>query len=495
VPGLRFPSRAHAAGAAALAAAAVLWPLRAELAAVPLALFVAACLCAPYFPSWSFFLPIVLHGPRSRPEVALTFDDGPDPRTAGPLLALLEEHGAPAAFFVVGRRAEAHPEAIRALLAAGHELGNHSHTHDPLLAARSVGRIRGEVQGCQRALAAHGVRPLAYRPPVGITSPPLRGVLRGLGLRCVCFSCRPLDFGNRRMRNLAGRVLSRVRPGDVVLLHDALPEEVPVEAWLHEVERILAGLRERGLKAVALSALLGERVMEHVEGGPAATAGASAPAAESRAAPAPGWLARSAQVLQAVFLVGYPVLVAVSVTYLGARAAALLLLGIFLAARLRTLRQDLRKARALAALGASVATLLLLAALLDDPRFLLAYPSLVNAVLLAQFAWSLHRGPPVAERFARLSVSDLSPAEIRYCRTVTLAWCAFFALNGGATTALALWAPRAVWAAYAGGLSYLLVGLCFAAEYAIRKARFGRFGPGLADRLLARLLGRARGSP
>jgi peptidoglycan-N-acetylglucosamine deacetylase len=481
---LRFPSRAHAAGVAALAGAAVLWPLRAELSAVPLALFVAACLAAPYFPSWSFFLPVILRGPRDRPEVALTFDDGPDPRTTGPLLALLAEHAAPAAFFVVGRCAEAHPEAVRALLAAGHELGNHSHTHDVLLAARSVARLRGEVLGCERALAAHGVRPLAYRPPVGITSPPLRGVLHQLGLRCVAFSCRPLDFGNRRLRDLAARVLSRVRAGDIVLLHDALPAGVPVEAWLPEVRKILEGLKARGLRPVALSALLRAPVME--------PAGA-APAPEPERGP--GWLARAAQALQAIFLLGYPVLVAVSVTYLGARAAALLLLGVFLAGRLRTLRQDLRKARALTALGASVAALLLLAAVLDDPRFLLAYPSLVNAVLLAQFGWSLRRGPPMAERFARLSVSDLSPAEIRYCRTVTLAWCGFFALNGAATTALALWAPRAWWAAYAGGLSYLLVGLAFAAEYTIRKARFGRFGPGLVDRVLARLLRRAESGP
>jgi uncharacterized membrane protein len=200
-------------------------------------------------------------------------------------------------------------------------------------------------------------------------------------------------------------------------------------------------------------------------------------------------LQRALDALGLALTVFYPVLVAVSVGLLGARAAALVLLGLLAVTRLRTLRQDLRRARALAALGASVAVLLVLAAILDDPRFLLAYPSLVNLVLLAQFAWTL-REKPMAERFARLEVNDLSAAEIRYCRAVTLLWCGFFALNGGAATALAVWAPRVVWAAYTGGVAYVLMGLLFAGEYVVRKARFGRFGPGLHDRLLARILGR-----
>ncbi len=81
-------------------------------------------------------------------------------------------------------------------------------------------------------------------------------------MRCVAFSCRPLDFGNLRMRDLAGRVLRRVRAGDIVLLHDALPAGRSVEGWLGEVRKILAGLEEKGLQPVKLSELIGEKVME-----------------------------------------------------------------------------------------------------------------------------------------------------------------------------------------------------------------------------------------
>ena len=147
--------------------------------------------------------------------------------------------------------------------------------------------------------------------------------------------------------------------------------------------------------------------------------------------------------------------------------------------------------------AASVAALLALGAILDDPRFLLAYPSLVNAALFVHFAWSL-RTVPIAERFARLEArdpSELDAEALRYCRRVTVVWCAFFVVNGGIATLLAGWAPRNVWAVYTGGISYVLVGLLFAVEYVIRKARFGRFGPGLVDRVLARLLSRTEASP
>jgi uncharacterized membrane protein len=146
----------------------------------------------------------------------------------------------------------------------------------------------------------------------------------------------------------------------------------------------------------------------------------------------PTALSRLSELVSLVFTLAYPVLVAFSVTFLGARTAALVLLGVHVLARLRTLRRDLLRARGLLVLAASVAVLLALGAILDDPRFLLAYPSLVNAALLVHFGWSL-RTVPVAERFARMEAGgeELDGSALRYCRRVTVVWCAFFAANGG----------------------------------------------------------------
>jgi len=484
-----LPSRAHEAAAGAFVAAALLLPFHPLAAALPLALFVLACLAAPFFPAWGFFLPTTTHGPRCHPAVAITFDDGPDPRTLHPLLDLLAREKATATFFLVGRSAAAHPDLVQEILAAGHEVGNHSQTHDPFLMLRSRRRLATEIAECQGVLAHLGVTPLVFRPPAGITNPRLLGALRSQGLTFVAFSCRPLDFGNRRLKGLKDRVLRNVRRGDIVLLHDHVPGNVPVARWLEEVAGIIAGLREMGLRVAPLSELVGFGVMRIDPRSPGIS-----PSMDTPALPGLGLRAfRSTMkgvpaVARALFLGAFPLLVVGGVALVGARGAALLLLAALAIGQIG-FRTKAPGMHPLAGLWVAAAALLALAAALDDTRFMLAYPSIVNAALFFYFALSLRRGPPVVERFARLVVPDLPHAEVRYCRTVNVVWCGFFVLNGAAATALAFWAPRTWWAAYCGAISYVLVGALFATEYVVRKRRFGRYGRGFIDRSLARLFG------
>lgn len=261
---------AHRTGIVAFLAAGGLWALWPEMALWPLLLFIALVLAAPFFPGSGFFLPVISRGPRKERAVALTFDDGPDPLTTPPLLDLLERCGLPATFFVTGRRAEAHPELIREILRRGHAVGNHSYDHDVLLMFRSRARLAEQIGRTQTVLGRFGIRPRAFRPPVGVTGPRLAGVLEGLGMDCVTFSCRGADFGNRRIGGLARRVLRRLHPGAIVLLHDVAPPGGGSGAWLAEVEAILRGLRSRGYATVPLAGLIGRPVME---GLPAASGG------------------------------------------------------------------------------------------------------------------------------------------------------------------------------------------------------------------------------
>lgn len=214
-------------------------------------------------------------------------------------------------------------------------------------------------------------------------------------------------------------------------------------------------------------------------------------AAPGRPADALWALSRAAQ---ALFALGYPLLVVVASASFGARGAALALLAVLVVGRLHRLRGGRAGTGVTAGLVAVVAALLALAAVLDDSRYMLAYPALVNGALLWQFASSLRGEQPIVERFARLQVRDLTPPEVRYCRTVTLVWSGFFVANGTAAAVLAVAAPRSWWATYTGIVSYLLVAALFGAEYVVRKARFGRYGRGPVDRLLAHLLAPTRSS-
>ena len=258
-------SPAEKSGAAALAGAAVLAAVEPAAAALALAVFVGVCAAAPLFPRLGFFFPVISSGPRNQPAVALTFDDGPDPETTPALLDLLDRHRVKAAFFVVGRRVDQHPALAEALLSRGHEIGCHSHRHDVFLGLKAAAAVGNDLIRAQNALARIGVRPLAFRPPVGILTPRIGEALQAAGMYAVTFSRRGWDGGNRRIQHLAERILGRLCAGDVILLHDTKPKTASrQDRWLDEVEKIIVGIHRRNLSIVSLKTLIGRPIMERL---------------------------------------------------------------------------------------------------------------------------------------------------------------------------------------------------------------------------------------
>lgn len=254
---------AHLVGLGALQVGVALALFDPLLGVIPLLLFVIACFIAPFIPRLQFFGPVITGGDRREPAVALTFDDGPTPSMIPQLLELLARHRVKATFFVVGQRAVANAEMTKQILAAGHDIGNHSWSHDPLLMLRSRRKLAQEVAACQVALRRFNVRPYCFRPPVGIVNPRLWRVLLQQGMITVGFRRRALDFGNRQVQGMARRLLKKVRPGDIVLLHDGpLAPSITEEQWLREVELVILGIKLQGLKLLPLARLIKRPVME-----------------------------------------------------------------------------------------------------------------------------------------------------------------------------------------------------------------------------------------
>lgn len=210
-------------------------------------------------PGSSLLYPTITHGARTGCRVALSFDDGPDPQVTPAVLDALSRHGARATFFCIGQALAAHPALARRMAAEQHELGNHSWRHSRWQNFFGARRQLREMQrGGQaiRALTGAPARPL-YRPPIGLKSPSLARAARRLGLTVVAWSVHSRDSQIDDPGRIARRVLERVRPGDIVLMHDGhdrpgrhRPTCVPALAL------ILAGLRERGLRCVTVSELL-----------------------------------------------------------------------------------------------------------------------------------------------------------------------------------------------------------------------------------------------
>jgi len=201
--------------------------------------------------------------------------------------------------------------------------------------------------------------------------------------------------------------------------------------------------------------------------------------------------ASAAQVASTVLLIAYPVVIYAGLTRWGPRSAALLMLALLLPALSLRVRLSIKGSlRKLGLLPLTTGALLALSAALDNSRFMLAVPAVMNALLLGSFAVTMIWGPPMIERFARLVDAELNAREVSWCRSWTLLWTAFFALNGTVAAVLALWGPLKWWTFYNGLIAYLLVGCLFATEWTWRKIRFRRFGTSWGDRLFGRLLGR-----
>jgi peptidoglycan/xylan/chitin deacetylase (PgdA/CDA1 family) len=158
-------------------------------------------------------------------EVWLTIDDGPDPASTPATLALLQRHGARATFFVVGEQVARHPELARAIVAAGHTLANHSHTHPAASFWRAAPtRIAAEVDGCVAALLLANVPFERYfRPPVGIRNPFLEPALAARGIELVLWNARGFDGGPRPAAAALRAIAGQIRPGAILLAHEAGP--------------------------------------------------------------------------------------------------------------------------------------------------------------------------------------------------------------------------------------------------------------------------------
>ncbi|NJP65601.1 polysaccharide deacetylase family protein [Streptomyces spiramenti] len=191
-----------------------------------------------------FRLPAAPGGSAHAPEVALTVDDGPDPRWTPRLLDVLDTHDVRATFFVIGERAARHPELLRRIRAAGHTLGNHSHSHPQPFAALPPEAIESELAATQRAVVdATGEPPQLFRAPAGGWSRRVLETARGQGLTPVDWSVDPKDWRSPPPGRIA-RVVLGARHGDIVLCHDGGGDRSGTVAAL---DAALGRLRHRGV--------------------------------------------------------------------------------------------------------------------------------------------------------------------------------------------------------------------------------------------------------
>ncbi|MDH3215435.1 MAG: polysaccharide deacetylase family protein [Candidatus Krumholzibacteria bacterium] len=200
---------------------------------------------------------ILLSVATDEKRVALTFDDGPNPRHTPALLDMLGAKGIRATFFVVGRWARKFPHLLERTVREGHEVGNHSDIHVPLslLPARL---IRREINVTERVIVgATGVRPRFLRPPMGWFNDKVLSIAKKMGYRPVIGSIHPRDSNKPGAKFIVDYVLPRVEPGGIIILHDGGRRVVSDRSQtVRAVDRISDQLLQHGYRFETMSELV-----------------------------------------------------------------------------------------------------------------------------------------------------------------------------------------------------------------------------------------------
>lgn len=205
--------------------------------------------------SFQFFGEIVPHVNTQQQVIALTFDDGPIPGATEEVLSMLNEAGIKATFFVTGAELEQNPEQGRKLVAAGHELGNHSFSHSRM-ALKSPSFVKFEIERTDELIRQAGFQgPIHFRPPYGKKLFVLPYYLSRHSRKSITWDVEPNSFPeiDRDANKIVQYVISNAKPGSIILLHVMYLSR---KESLKSVPGIISGLKSRGYEFKTVSELL-----------------------------------------------------------------------------------------------------------------------------------------------------------------------------------------------------------------------------------------------
>lgn len=185
--------------------------------------------------------------------VALSFDDGPNPRFTQKTLAVLRRHGARATFFALGRNLQMHRGTALAVAESGNELANHAFSHQAL-SQLSFKKQKEEILATEKALLELGAKPpVLVRTPYGVAQWLLRPWLWLTGRPLISWDVSVSDFHRHDPRELAKALTQQVRPGAIFLLHDGEGNRAEM---LQALDWFLNYLKANGYEATTVSDLL-----------------------------------------------------------------------------------------------------------------------------------------------------------------------------------------------------------------------------------------------
>jgi peptidoglycan/xylan/chitin deacetylase (PgdA/CDA1 family) len=189
-------------------------------------------------------------------KIALTFDDGPNEMTLL-VLDVLKKYNAKATFFCIGKNIEVHPDILKRTIAEGHTVGNHSYSHSPFFDFYRKNQVIAEIQQTDTLIeSVLGKKTMLFRPPYGVTNPSISKALVVTQHKTIGWNIRSLDGVVKKEDFLLDRIIKRIKPGGIVLLHDTSIQTVNV------LEQLLSFLQTNNYTVVPLEELLNIKAYE-----------------------------------------------------------------------------------------------------------------------------------------------------------------------------------------------------------------------------------------
>lgn len=174
-----------------------------------------------FLPCTGYHFPTICKGITNENKVAITFDDGPDPVCTPKVLDVLKSRGIPATFFCIGSKIKNNEAIVQRIVSENHLLGNHSFSHSFLFDWFPARKVLREIEETDHLIRqATGLKPAWFRPPFGVLNPMVSNALKKCGHQSVCWDIRSLDTMGGSPERIIVRILKKIKPGSVILLHE-----------------------------------------------------------------------------------------------------------------------------------------------------------------------------------------------------------------------------------------------------------------------------------
>lgn len=196
--------------------------------------------CGAYFIQLNFHTHSVNQLSTIEKAVMLSFDDGPHHINTEKVLDVLKKHNVNALFCIIGKNIKGNETIMKRLIEEGHQIANHSYSHAFWFDLWNTQKVIKDIEACQELIKQYQTPSNYFRPPYGVTNPNIAKALNRLNLQSVGWNIRSYDTSSNDIEKIKQRVLSQLKPGAIILLHDRLDIAPDL------LEQLIPAIKEQG---------------------------------------------------------------------------------------------------------------------------------------------------------------------------------------------------------------------------------------------------------